>query len=101
MFQWWGFPGVASLSKLLTLTKSSADQKEHQDISHICQTNKQKKPFFILMFLKTFGENILCSAKQKLNFLEALSPITSGLRTSHQHANMVLVVWWCGVTLLL
>lgn len=64
MFQWWGFPGVASLSKLLTLTKSSADQKEHQDISHICQTNKQKKPFFILMFLKTFGK-IFCAVQNK------------------------------------
>lgn len=83
---------MASLSKLLTLTKSSADQKEHQDISHICQTNKQKKTLLHLDVPQDLWENILCSAKQKLNFLEALSPITSGLRTSHQHTNMVLVV---------
>lgn len=80
---------MASLSKLLTLTKSSADQKEHQDISHICQTNKQtKKTLLHVDVPQDLWKNILCSAKQKLNFLEALSPITSGLKLAQHLKNI-------------
>ncbi len=45
--------------------------------------------------------------RQKLNFLEGVCPVTSGIkptqdfikRTSYQQSNMVVVVWWSGAAL--
>ncbi len=51
---------------------------------------------------KTFGQIFCGLTRQKLNFLEGLCPVTSGVkptkhfikRTSCQQSNMVAVVWW-------
>ncbi|KAK3517677.1 hypothetical protein QTP70_015695, partial [Hemibagrus guttatus] len=55
--------------------KAAAEQKEHKGSSQFCQKN-------ILMIPKTFGK-ILCGlTRQKLNFLEGLCPITSGVKVT-------------------
>ncbi len=54
----------------------------------------------ILIIPKTFGQIFCGLMRQKLNFLEGVCPVTSGVkptqdfikRTSYQHSNMVVVV---------
>lgn len=95
MFQWWGFPGVASLSKLLTLTKSSADQKEHQAISHICQTNKQKNPSSSWCSSRPLGKySVQC--KTKIEFFGSFESYYIWLKNitpTRKHGAGSVMVW--------
>ncbi len=60
-----------------------------------------------LIIPKTFGQIFCGLMRQKLNFLEGVCPVTSGIkptrhfikRTSYQQSNMVVVVWWSGAAL--
>ncbi len=64
-------------------------------------------PKNILIILKTFGQIFCGLMRQKLNFLEGVCPVRSGVkptqnfikRTSYQQSNMVVVVWWSGAAL--
>ncbi len=64
-------------------------------------------PKHILIIPKTFGQIFCGLMRQKLNFLEGVCPVTSGVkptqhfikRTSSQQSNMVVVVWWSGAAL--
>ncbi len=61
----------------------------------------------ILIIHKTFGQIFCGLMQQKLNILEGVCPVTSGVkpaqhfikRTSYQQSNMVVVVWWSGAAL--
>ncbi len=60
-----------------------------------------------LDYPKTFGQIFCGLMRQKLNFLEGVCLVTSGVkptqhfikRTSYQQSNMVVVVWWSGAAL--
>ncbi len=75
--------------------KATADQKEHKGSSHICQKN-------ILIIPKTFGQIFCGLMRKKLNFLEGVCPVTSGVkptqhfikRTSYQHHINSQTWWW-------
>ncbi len=69
------------------------------------QTLVSQLPKNILIIPKTFGQIFCGLMRQKLNFLEGVCPVTSGIkatqhfikRTSYQQSNMVVVVWWSGL----
>lgn len=65
--------------------KTSADQEEHKGSSHICQ----KK---ISMISKIFGEIFCGLMRKKLNLLEGLSLVTSGVKEPHGNSQ---TWWWC------
>ncbi len=83
---------------------------EFQGKSHCWPKRTQRLishlPKNILIIPKTFRQIFCGLMRQKLNFLEGVCPVTSGVkpsqhfikRTSYQQSNMV-VVWWSGAAL--
>ena len=90
-----------------------ASMGELQGENHCWQKRTQRLvshlPRNILMIPKTFGEIFYGLTRQKINFLEGVQPVTSGVkitqhlikRTLCQQSNMVVAVWWSGAALLL
>ncbi len=88
-----------------------ASMGEFQGKSHCWPKRTQRLvshlPKNILTIPKTFGQIFCGLMKQKLNFLEGVCPVTSGVKptqhfikkTSYQQSNMVEVVWWSGAAL--
>ncbi len=94
-----------------TLGKNGIHEKVPRQKPLLTKQNTKSSLTFAKKYPQDYPQDfwkIFCGMmRQKLNFLEGVCPVTSGVkptqdfikRTSYQQSNMVVVVWWSGAAL--